>query len=1003
MVRDDWHFLSHGRAIVSLSTMVNSGGTGVTASGGRNPASGGGKSVAGASRPGLRFEVLGPLRVFRGDVALPLGPVQRRVVLAVLLLQRNRPIGRQQVIDAVWGKAQPSHAVNLVQRHVSGLRMMLEPQRSARSSSDLLSWTGSGYLFKVPPGALDLDVFESRLVAARAARAGNDLAKAAEELHAALQLWRGPVCDGLSSPLLDAQRERLTERHIGALEERIDLDINLGNHHEVIGELRHLIAEHPLRERLRGLLMSALYRSGRQADALAAYQDARKHLREELGVEPAVALQRLQRQILSADPGLEPARPAKSDSLEIEVDQPRSAHWVPAQLPHSLAGFVGRQAEIEQLNALLPSKEDVPITTVVITAIAGMAGVGKTALAVHWGHQCRSHFPDGQLYVNLRGFDPAGTAMRPSEAITHLLGALGVPPEEIPDGLEDQAALYRSRTANRRVLIVLDNARDAEQVRPLLPGTAGSMVVVTSRNDLTSLAAVDGAITLTVDLLSPAEARGLLSRRLGEHRVEQEPEAIEQIIASCGRLPLALSIVAARAMRTPRYPLGALAAQLRQASGALDLLDGGDRAANVRAVFSWSYQQLSPTAAGLLRVLGLHPGPDISAATMASMAGTDAADREAALVELLRANLVSEPIPDRFVLHDLLRAFAGELAERHDSADSRIAAVRRMLDHYLQTALRADQLLDTNRADNLGALPSSGSLEQEPLVDLSEALAWFNAEWQALSAALRLAARLGFDDHAWRLARSLASFLDRRGHWRESADLQRIALAAAVRIGDSSAQAVSHSSLAGVCIRLGEYSDAQHHLLRCLQLYRLVGDRAGQAEVERSVTQLLGRQGKYGEALPHARQATDLFSELGQRAGEARAINAMGWFNIQLGRLNEGLRLCQQALNLQRLINDRFGQADTLDSLGHAHHLLGEFDLAEASFQQAAELYREFGDRYHEATVRAALGDSYQAKGSSAEARECWLAALRTLDELGHPSAERVRAKLTGRLDATED
>ena len=879
--------------------------------------------------------------------------------------------------------------------------MMLEPQRSARASSELLTWTGSGYLFKAPAGSLDLDVFDSRLAAARAARAIGELPKAATELHAALTLWRGPVCDGLSSPLLDAQRERLTERHISALEERIDLDLNLGNHQEVIAELRTLIAEHPLRERLRGLLMSALYRSGRQADALAAYQDARKHLREELGVEPAVALQRLQRQILSADPGLEPVT-AKRDSLEIEPAPAGSVSpvWVPAQLPHGLAGFVGRQAEIELLNTLLPDRDNGPATTVVITAIAGMAGVGKTALAVHWGHQCREHFPDGQLYVNLRGFDPAGAPMQPSEAITHLLAALRVAPEEIPDGLEDQAALYRSRTANRRVLIVLDNARDAEQVRPLLPGTAGSMVVVTSRNDLTSLAAVDGAFALTVDLLSPAEARGLLSRRLGERRVAQEPEAVEQIIASCDRLPLALSIVAARAMRTPRYPLAALAAQLRQTPGALDALDGGDHAANVRAVFSWSYQQLSPLAARLFRTLGLHAGPDISAVTMASMSGMEAADREVALLELVRASLVSEPTPGRFVLHDLLRAFAAELAARHDDQDSRVTAIRRMLDHYLQTALRADQLLDANRAGGLRPLSAAADPSQEPLADLSEALAWFGAEWQALSAALRLAARLGFDDHAWRLARSLASFLDRRGHWRESADLQRIALAAAVRIGDSSAQAVSHSSLANVCIRLGEYSDAQHHLLRCLQLYRLVGDRAGQAEVERSVTHLLGRQGKYGEGLPHARQASDLFSELGQRAGEARATNSMGWFNIQLGRLTEGLRLCQQALNLQRLINDRFGQADTLDSLGHAHHLLGEFEQAAACHQQAAELYQEFGDRYHEATAREALGDCYQADGASEQARECWLSALRTLDELGHPAAERIRAKLTDRLDS---
>ena len=468
--------------------------------------------------PALRFGVLGPLRAWRGDSNVDLGPVQQRVVLAVLCLQAGRPVGREQMINAVWGPAPPRNAVNLVQRHVSRLRQVLEPNRPGHAPSGLLVWTDAGYLMTLLPGALDLHNFESELRRARAAQAAGNLREAAEALHSALELWRGPVCDGLSSPFLDAQRDRLEESRINVIEERIELDLAVGDHPDVIAELRDLIAEHPLRERLRGLLMLALYRADRQADALAAFRDARRYLRDELGVEPSAALQKLHQQILSADPELAPT-PA-----EVTTDAGSSLRrLIPGQLPHRIPDFTGRDAELGQLDALVAQGSRGTERAVVITVITGTAGVGKSALAVHWAHQVRDLFPDGQLYVNLRGFGPAGSAMEPAEAIHGFLDAFAVPSDRIPLDLDERAALYRSILADLRVLVVLDNARDVEQVRPLLPGSPRCLVVVTSRNQLMSLVAADGAQPVALDLLQAAEARHLLSRRLGPDRVAGNP------------------------------------------------------------------------------------------------------------------------------------------------------------------------------------------------------------------------------------------------------------------------------------------------------------------------------------------------------------------------------------------------------------------------------------------------------------------------------------------------
>jgi DNA-binding SARP family transcriptional activator len=940
--------------------------------------------------PALRFGVLGPLRVWRGETVVDLGPVQQRVVLAVLVLQAGRPVGRQQMINAVWGEATPRNAVNLVQRHASGLRRALEPERPGHTPSDLLAWTEAGYLLTVPNGALDLDVFESELSRARAARIAGRLGEATEALHSALGLWRGPVCEGLSSPFLDAQAARLDESRISVLEERIELDLAIGVHADLIAELRDLIAEHPLRERLHGLLMMALYRAGRQADALAAFRDARRRLRDELGIEPAAPLQRLHQQILAADPGLLAAPATETPADANAPTGPRLP--LPAQLPHPNPDFTGRQAELDRLDALADRDSGSSGPSVVITAITGTAGVGKTALAVHWAHRVSERFADGQLYVNLRGFDPTGSAMKPAEAVRGFLDAFGVTPQQLPASLEAQAALYRSLLAGRRVLILLDNAADEDQVRPLLPGSPGCLVIVTSRNELPGLIVTEGAQPVLVDLMSVPEARQLLSRRIGKNRMAAEAQAVDNIIALCARLPLALMLVAARAATHPGFRLSALAAELSEVGGSLDAFDSEDRATNVRAIFSWSYQRLSVSGQRLFRLLGLHFGPDISMAAVASLAGMPKAQVRHTLAELTRAHLVSERIPGRFAFHDLLRAYATEVAHSHDPDDYRYTGRYRVLDHYLHSAYRADEVLHRHRDRPFTPAVASPGVTPESPADQEQALAWFESEHAVLLAVLRQAT--GFDTHIWQLASALASYFKHQGHWRDWRDSQTLALDASGRLSDKRAQALSNSLLGSAFVHLSNYDHARAHLQHALDMFGELGDNAGQAYAHHSLLPMLERQGLYREALQHAQQALNLFKAAGQDIGRARALNAVGWFHGQLGDYEQALICCQQALDLQREIDDRFGQAETYDSLGYAHSHLGHQQEATTCYQQAVNMYDELGDRYNVADTLVALGDAYQAFRDSESARIAWQRALTILEQLDHPRADSVRARM---------
>ncbi|WP_198655420.1 AfsR/SARP family transcriptional regulator [Streptomyces geranii] len=964
---------------------------------------------------GLRFQLFGQLRAWRGDAEVDLGQLQQRVVLAVLLLNSGRPVGRERLMDAVWGGTAPARAANLLQRHASGLRRALEPERSPRAPSGLLTWTEAGYLLTLGTGRLDLRDVDRLIDQAHAARAGGDLSATARALHAALDLWQGRLCEGMSSPLLDAERDRFEERRLSVLEERIEADLLLGDDFDLVGEVRRLTVEHPLREGLHGLLMLALHRGGRQAEALAVYHHARRLLRDELGIEPGQRLRRLHARILAADPELDaPHAPDPPRTAPITRAAPppmaEPTTVVPAQLPHPMAGFVGREDALAQLDALLPggpATADVPEPpvnggAVVITAIGGTAGVGKTTLAVHWAHRIRARFPDGQLYVNLRGYDPSGSAMKPAEAIRGFLDALGVPPHRIPVDLNGQLGLYRSLLANRRMLVVLDNAHDADQVRPLLPGSPDCFSVVTSRDRLTGLIATDGATPVALDLMSRAEATGVLGRRIGAHRLAADPEALRDIITSCARLPLALAVVAARAATHPQFPLAALAKELHASGGPLSLLDGGDEATNVRRVFSWSYRRLSAPAARLFRLLGLHPGPDLGTAAVSGLAGLPPAEARPLLTELTESHLLSEPAPGRFTLHDLLRDYAAELALTHDPLPERNTAVRRMLDHYLHSAHRASLHLNPHRDDPLTEPlpePAAGPVVGEDFADHQEALTWFTTEHAVLLAVQERAVVTQLNTHVWQLAWTLMPYFDRGGHWQDSVAVHRRALEAARRQRTRRGRAVSHGCLAYAYMRLSRYEDVATHLRRALDLYEALGDPVGQAHAHRTLAWLGDREGRYEEALVHTRRSLLLFESAGHRTGQARALNALGWFCSQQGRHEEGLRHCERALRLQEATGDRFDQADTWDSLGRLHHRLSRFEEAAECYRRALDLYREKGDRYNEADTLSSLGDVHLAARDAGAARAAWTRALTLLEGLDHREASGVRAKLDGLYD----
>jgi DNA-binding SARP family transcriptional activator len=910
----------------------------------------------------MKFGLLGPLTIEADDgTPLEVRGAKLRVLLATLLCHANQPVTGDALIAAVWGPTPPRRADASLRVYVHHLRQALGAARIVRSAA--------GYRIVVHAGELDVDRFRELLSRVR--------------VQEALDQWRGPALSGFTDvPALAAAADTLEELRLDALERRFELDLASGRHAEITAELRELANRHPLRESFRGQLMRALVAAGRAAEAVAVYEETRRLLAGELGMEPTAQLRDLHLAILREDPALQ-RRPAGAERETDPDDQPSAAgRIVPRQLPADLAGFSGREEALRLLDDALDASNHAAHDASNhadnrVAVVAGTAGVGKTTLAVHWAHRAASRFPDGQLYVNLHGFDPARAPVEPAAALAVFLDSLGVPPRRIPAGTAERADLFRELVAGRTMLVVLDNAHDAEHIRPLLPGSG--FTLVTSRTRIG-----DGARTIALDLLTPDQSRRLLRTRIGP-RADAEPDAIDAIVSRCAGLPLALSIVASRAAVAVRFALSVLAGELDRARPTLDGFASDDASIDLRAVFSWSYRVLPDPAAALFRLLALHPGPDATAYSAAGLAGIPVDTAAAALTELCTASLLGEPVPGRFAFHDLLHAYAEEMSE---SVDER-AAVRRVLRHFVTSSAAAVRVLDARQepvdVDEPGPTPDLDGNES--------ALKWFRAERPVLLAAVRKATA-GFDDLAWRLAWNVGFYLEVDGDWRTRAAVLLEALPSAERAGPPDAPARLHRAIGLSYGRLHEHDRAAAHTGTALRLFRELGDRANQAHCLGILGSNLEEAGRYREAIAASEEAYRLYVALGDDWGQAKALVSKGWLHSLVDEYAETVALCTRAIPLLSAAGDRMGQAAALDSIGYAQLHLGRPREAITYFRRSIEALPGAGFQYFEAISLEHLGDAYHVTGELSAARQAWQSALAVFTRMDAPQAPDLRAKL---------
>ncbi|WP_406275888.1 tetratricopeptide repeat protein [Nocardia sp. NBC_00881] len=918
---------------------------------------------------GVEFAVLGDVRVQVDGRDLDIGHARRRAVLAILLVEAGRIVTADQLVDRVWGEHPPVRARHTLYSYLSRLRAVLTDDVAGFD----IARQGGGYVLHIDTETVDLHLFHSLLGQAREAAEGR---RALALFDRALRMWRGVPFDRLDSPWLASVRDQLREERFTAEVQRHDVALNLGLHAELLTELTTATAANPFDERLAGQHMLALYQCGRRTEALTRYRTFRTRLVAEIGVEPGDQLRRLHQQMLTSEVPRPPA-----ERRTVEVSEP-----VPRQLPAPSPWFVSRTRELGLLQDALNAAAGIVVVT-------GTGGAGKTSLALHWAHREAGRFPDGQLYVNLRGFDRVGSPLPPTNVLQGFLETLGVQPEQIPAGLDARAALYRSMLTGRRVLVVLDNAYDAEQVRPLLPGDANCLTVITSRDRSSGLVAHEGAVPVPLTVLDETEAVALLTRRLGPDRVAAEPDAVARLVAHSARLPLALAVVAGRAVSNPAFPLSALAGELRDERARLDALETDGTTSGVRAVFSWSYRTLSPEAARLFRLLSLHPGPDSDRFAAASLAGIDLSHTRTLLNELTRTHLVDEHRPGRFRSHDLLRAYAAELAELEDTEHDRRTALRRCLDFYLHTGFAAERHLAPHWPP-IKPTAAQDHIPHLPITDYHQAMEWLTAEHDTLLAATANAVRAGLDVHAWQLPWVHSTYLSRRGYLAHRAESQRTALAAADRLGDDDARASCHLLLGRAEILLGNQDEALEHLQCALDLYAHLGDTTGMAITHFSLSSAYDLCQRHTRALLQARDALRLCREAGNHVWEAFTLTAIGWCHGKAGHHAQALAHCIEAKPLLDRIGDRDGTAHNLHCLARAHHNLGQYTEAARYYRDSLVLFRELGSPYLEAKSLDHLGDVLQAAGDHPGASQAWTRALDVLEPLAHPDAVEIESKL---------
>jgi tetratricopeptide (TPR) repeat protein/DNA-binding SARP family transcriptional activator len=901
-----------------------------------------------------------------------------------------------------------------VYSHLTHLRRILDTVNGAedRIVPAMLSRQSGGYVLRLHDDEVDLH--RMRRLAAAAQGLGCPPAERIGQLRDACALWRGPALAGLSGDWAGRMREAWEHERMDALVAWADAEVQVDNPAPVLGPLTELVAEHPMAEPLVAVLMRALSAAGRPADALELYASIRELLATELGAEPTPALQAVHMAILQGD--LSVPSVAVGDRI-------RS---VPAQLPADVSNFTGRDAELTQLDSLMAGMDAVesqnddgrPASTeVVISAVAGTAGVGKTALALRWAHRSRGRFPDGQLYLDLRGYDP-DRPMSAADALARLLDGLGVPTRLIPRSVDDRAARYRTEAAGKRMLVLLDNAAGVEQVRPLLPGIGPSAVLVTSRASLSGLVAVHGAHRIDLDLLTLTDAITLLRRLIGP-RVDAEPAAAGALAEQCARLPLALRVAAELAVSRPATPLSDLVTELADRQSRLDRLDSGDdpRAA-VTTVFSWSLQDLPAEATRTFALLGMCPGTDLDAYAAATLTTTSSAEARRTLDLLARANLVAPTRPGRYGMHDLLRAYAAQLATEEDAR----LALTRLFDYYLAACAAAMDYLHPAETHTRPKVPPSATPK---LRDADGARTWLDTERPMLVAIAAHTATHGWQAHTIQLSALLFRYLD-GGHYSDAIAIHSDARRAALDTGDDVAEARALTNLAAAQRMMGSYEEAAEYLRRAIGLlegapdpaglarallnlgnvrgsmgrytaavehfqraipfYRLARDEPGEASAVVNLATVEGRLGHYRSAVEHFRQSLAIYRRHGARPGVARALNNVATVERRLGEHSMAIDHIHQALILYRQLGHRSGEAQALDNLGSAYLSLGEFERAAQYHRQALTLFREAGERDDEPWALNGLGEANHATG-------------RTADALVHHTEALTIARATGARD----
>ncbi|MDN3292988.1 BTAD domain-containing putative transcriptional regulator [Streptomyces ficellus] len=954
----------------------------------------------------LRFGVLGPVRAWWDGEALPSGSPQQRALLAALLLRDGRTATAAELIDAIWGDEPPSQALAAVRTYASRLRKILP-------AGVLVSESG-GYAIRGRADALDLNVAQELAAEAEKARAGGDRRQARVLIGKALGLWDGEPLASVPGPYAETQRARLEEWRLQLLETRLDLDLECGHHAEAVSELTALTAAHPLRERLRELLMLALYRSGRQAEALAVYADTRRLLADELGVDPRPELSRLQQRILQADAEL--AQP-------VEESSPAPALSRPAQLPATVPDFTGRAGFVRELGDRLATAEG---SVMAVSALAGIGGVGKTTLAVHVAHAARPGFPDGQLYVDLQG--AGARAAEPETVLGAFLRALGTADSAIPDTLEERAALYRSALDGRRVLVLLDNARDAAQVRPLLPGTAGCAALVTSRVRMVDLA---GAHLVDLDVMSPEEALQLFTKIVGAERVQAERQPALDVVAACGFLPLAIRIAASRLAARRTWTVSVLAAKLADERRRLDELQAGDLA--VKATFELGYGQLEPAQARAFRLLGLADGPDISLAAAAAVLDLPVQEAEDLLESLVDTSLLESAAPGRYRYHDLVRLYARACAERDEQPPGeRDLALSRLLDFYLATAVRVfamerpgdttvDHLEPTryaglefgNRHDALDWLYAEGTCllacarqgttdgRLRRAVDLlwaSKDLAESGANsklYEAAALAARDAAQAAGDKRAEGRARTTLTNVHLvAGRYAEADEEARSARELALQVGDTAPVYWADNDRGIIALNQGRYDEAETHLLLAIDNCRADGNMPGEASGLCNLSRLHESTDRTASAIAFARRGIEIYDRIGSTLRLGNGRYALGVALTRAGRQDEALEQLGEALHMFRKERQRLWE-------GTAHFRIAQLHLSARRPAQAAQHAEQAlaagcigGDRMR-GNVLMALGKALDALQQCDRARACWQEALALYEHLGAEEAEDVRSLLT--------